>query len=106
MSTAPTGTRRATVAGVLLANAVPHVWWGLRGRRHLTPFGRDSSPRVNRWWGVANAVAGAALLATADDPDRGVRAARGFGGFALWALVSENLSRWVLARRRGGPAAT
>lgn len=58
----------AFLAGALLCNALPHLAAGLRGEAFPTPFARPrgrglSSALVNFLWGMANAVAGLALLA-------------------------------------------
>ena len=57
--------RRDIVAGVLLANAIPHAAVGLAGHRCMTPLGgEDSSPALNLVWSAMNVVAGAAILAS------------------------------------------
>lgn len=39
------GTRITSVlTGMLLTNAVPYMLVAVAGRRHMTPFGRDSLP--------------------------------------------------------------
>ena len=55
------------VAGVLLANAIPHFVSGTQGRPFPSPFASppgqgDSSPTVNVLWGTANAGIGYLLL--------------------------------------------
>lgn len=52
--------------GVVLANGVPHVIWGVTGRSHLTPFGRNSPAVVNVVWGFMNFVGGYLLLRRTD----------------------------------------
>jgi hypothetical protein len=57
----------AFVAGMLLANGVPHFVQGISGSLFPTPFATppgvgDSSPRVNVVWGFFNLLAGALLL--------------------------------------------
>ena len=52
----------------LLINSVPHLAMGLTGTPFQSPFATpsgigESSPRVNVWWGWANLVGGAVLLA-------------------------------------------
>lgn len=50
------------VVGLFATNAIPHFVRGITGRRHMTPFGSDSSAVLNVLWGSANAaVAGVAL---------------------------------------------
>ncbi len=54
-------------AGALLANGVPHFVSGISGSRFQSPFASppgvgESSPVVNVIWGMANLVAGYALL--------------------------------------------
>lgn len=55
------------VAGVFLANAVPHFVNGISGRKFQTPFASppgvgESSPMVNVIWGLANVIIGYLLL--------------------------------------------
>lgn len=57
------------VAGLLLANAVPHLAAGMMGMRFQTPFATpsgvgESPPMVNVWWGAANLAGGIALVET------------------------------------------
>lgn len=59
-------------AGILLANAVPHLVSGMTGRAFQTPFARPpgkglSSATVNVLWGFANLVAGYVLLGRIGD---------------------------------------
>ena len=54
-------------AGVFLCNSLPHLCSGLCGAPFPTPFAKprgvgDSSPLVNFLWGIANLLAGLALL--------------------------------------------
>ena len=55
------------VAGLFLANAVPHFVNGISGERFQSPFASppgigESSPLVNVLWGTANLVIGYVLL--------------------------------------------
>jgi hypothetical protein len=55
------------VAGLFLANAVPHFVNGISGERFQSPFASppgvgESSPLVNVLWGMANLVIGYVLL--------------------------------------------
>lgn len=55
------------VAGLFLANAVPHFVQGISGARFQSPFASppgvgESSPLVNVLWGMTNLVIGYALL--------------------------------------------
>jgi len=53
---------RDVVAGVLLANGVPHAILGCAGKRGMTPLGRgDSSAGLNLAWAGMN-LAGALTL--------------------------------------------
>jgi hypothetical protein len=55
---------RDVVAGVLLANGVPHAILGCAGKRGMTPLGRgDSSPGLNLAWAGMNLAGALALLA-------------------------------------------
>jgi len=53
--------------GALLCNCIPHLASGLRGEAFPTPFAKPrgigmSSPIINVYWGLANAIAGLYLL--------------------------------------------
>jgi hypothetical protein len=55
------------LAGMLLANCVPHLVAGSQGMRFQTPFAKpsgvgESSPMINVWWGFANLAGGIALV--------------------------------------------
>ncbi|MGD1035814.1 MAG: hypothetical protein ABR878_01190 [Roseiarcus sp.] len=55
------------VAGLLLANGVPHFVQGISGRRFQSPFASppgvgESSPVVNVLWGFGNLAVGFATL--------------------------------------------
>ena len=55
------------ITGMLFCNCVPHLASGLQGQRFPTPFAKPhgiglSSPLVNFFWGLANLLAGLALL--------------------------------------------
>ncbi|MFI5394626.1 MAG: hypothetical protein ACHQ9S_03750 [Candidatus Binatia bacterium] len=55
------------VAGLFLANAVPHFVHGISGERFQSPFASppgvgESSPLVNVLWGMTNLVIGYVLL--------------------------------------------
>ena len=51
------------IAGILMANSLPHLASMITGRQHLTPLaGRDSSAAVNGAWAAINIAAGVALL--------------------------------------------
>lgn len=77
-------------AGALLWNSLPHAAVWATGRRNLTPFGRDSSPRVNPIWGAMNLAAGALLIRAADRREGGGR----------------DPDAWVLPFEAGGLAMT
>jgi len=54
-------------AGALLANGVPHFVHGISGKKFQSPFASppgvgESSPLVNVVWGLANFIAGYALI--------------------------------------------
>lgn len=58
------------LAGVLATNSVPHFIIALTGRTNLTPFGRDSSPRVNALRAMLNATGAYLLMRAADHAER------------------------------------
>jgi hypothetical protein len=72
------------VAGLFLANGVPHFVQGISGHRFQTPFASpsgvgESSPVVNVVWGFVNLAIGFALLWSF--------APKGSDVVAEWALV-------------------
>ncbi len=55
------------LAGVLLANGVPHFVHGISGKKFQSPFASppavgESSPLVNVIWGLVNFIIGYALI--------------------------------------------
>ena len=50
------------VAGLLLANGIPHFVQGICGKSHMTPFARVSSPVTNVAWGLVNFWVGELVL--------------------------------------------
>ncbi|MBZ2199485.1 hypothetical protein [Occultella gossypii] len=84
------------LAGVLLANSVPHLGTAVTGRTHLTPIaGSESSPAVNLAWGAANAIGGLTLLRAGSRPGGGAWDRRliafelGAAVFSVWMVASE-----------------
>lgn len=83
------------LAGVLCANALPHLATAASGRTHLTPLaGRSSSRWVNAAWGAANLAAGLAVVGRAARGEgrwdsRLVAFDAGAAAFALWMAASE-----------------
>ncbi|MGQ4555478.1 hypothetical protein [Halobellus sp. GM3] len=49
------------VIGLFGTNAVPHFVQGITGKRHMTPFGSESSAVTNVLWGSANAAVAGVL---------------------------------------------
>jgi hypothetical protein len=87
-------------AGLLVANAAPHLATAVTGRRHLTPLaGRDSGPGVNAAWSALNIGAAIGLLAwsargkrTRWDADL-VAFGLGHATFSAWMAASEAVAR-------------
>lgn len=107
-TTAPPPRWLAPVAGVLAANALPHLAVGLAGRSHLTPLaGPDSGPTTNTVWGVLNAVGATLLLHRAvhdeTDPERLDERLLAFGNgaaaMAVWMAASEAVLRGLPRQR-------
>ena len=48
--------------GFLLGNGMPHFLFGSAGKIFRTPFGKDSSPRMNVGWGLFNFILATALV--------------------------------------------
>ncbi|KAA9379174.1 hypothetical protein F5972_13385 [Microbispora cellulosiformans] len=97
---------RAFTAGLLVSNSAPHLGTAVTGRRHLTPFGRDSGPVVNLVWGLVNLTGGLLLLRTvaqAEGTDqkwysRLVAFESGCAVFAMWMAVTEKALSVIRAR--------
>lgn len=53
------------LAGMFMANSVPHLVTGIAGQQHMTPFGRMSSAMTNVVWGFINLLLGLFLLGLA-----------------------------------------
>ena len=51
----------AFFGAIFIFNGVPHFMQGICGRRHMTPFGRSSSPSLNVIWGWINWIIGGLL---------------------------------------------
>ena len=48
--------------GFLLGNGMPHFLFGSAGKIFRTPFGKDSSPRMNVGWGLFNFIFATVLV--------------------------------------------
>ncbi|GLW23928.1 hypothetical protein [Microbispora triticiradicis] len=97
---------RAFTAGLLVSNSAPHLGTAVTGRRHLTPFGRNSGPMVNLVWGLVNLTGGLLLLRTvvqAEGTDqkwysRLVAFEGGCAAFAMWMAVTEKALSMIHTR--------
>ncbi len=79
------------IAGLLLANGVPHFAQGVSGHWFQSPFASppgvgESSPVVNVLWGFANLAVGFAILGRL--PPEGSDAALGWAAVGLGALAA------------------
>ncbi|MGK5683732.1 hypothetical protein [Actinoplanes sp. URMC 104] len=91
------GSRIASfAAGLLVANAAPHLATAVTRRRHLTPLaGRESGPAVNGAWSALNLAAATGLLvwSARGKPARWdadlVAFGLGHAVFAAWMAASE-----------------
>ena len=72
------------LAGMFGTNGVPHFIKGVLGKKHQTPFGKESSPIVNVIWGWVNFVVAGLILFYANIHPHLLRA---FGFLALGSLV-------------------
>lgn len=84
------------VAGIFLANGVPHFVHGISGERFQSPFARppgvgESSPIVNVVWGTVNFAIGYILIFKID------RFEFGFTTSALMVAVGAFVTAVVLA---------
>ena len=50
------------LAGLIAVNGVPSFIKGLSGKKHMTPFGADSSAHMNVFWGWLNFVVAGILV--------------------------------------------
>jgi hypothetical protein len=50
------------LAGMFLFNGMPHLVKGITGEKHMTPFKRVSSPKLNVVWAFVNFVFGILIL--------------------------------------------
>lgn len=48
--------------GFLLGNGMPHFLFGSAGKIFRTPFGKESSPRMNVGWGLCNVILATVLV--------------------------------------------
>lgn len=88
-------------AGVFLANCVPHFVSGISGARFQSPFASppgvgESSPLVNVCWGMANLVAGYALLTGVGEFSAGLSIDAlmvGLGMFSTAAVLAVHFGR-------------
>ncbi|MDQ2054570.1 hypothetical protein [Halobellus sp. H-GB7] len=72
------------VVGLFGTNAIPHFVQGITGKRHMTPFGSDSSAVLNVLWGSVNAAIAGALAWLFRDAISGATLAAAFlAGVAL-----------------------
>jgi hypothetical protein len=89
------------LAGVFLANGIPHFVHGLSGRAFPTPFARPpgiglSSPVTNVLWGFANFLGGGLLLGAMAPYQPGYNGET--AAVALGALVLAMALAWHFGR--------
>jgi hypothetical protein len=93
------------VAGVFLANGVPHLVQGISGHWFQSPFASppgvgESSPVVNVLWGFLNLAIGFALLFKF--APKGADVVLEWVFFGLGALVIALFCAWHFGRVRSG----
>lgn len=89
------------LAGLFLANGIPHFVNGVSGRRFQSPFasppGRgESSPLINVFWGSLNFIIGYLLLEGIGEYQGGLSAdalALGLGFFLMSSFLSVYFGR-------------
>jgi hypothetical protein len=91
------------VAGLFLANGVPHFVQGISGNSFQTPFASppgvgESSPLVNVLWGFLNLAVGFALLF--EFAPKGADVVLEWAFFAVGALVMALFCAWHFGRVR------
>ncbi len=73
-------------AGFFAWNSLPHLFKGITGQTHMTPFKRVSSPVLNIIWSFVNILIASYLLGIAS----------GNGGFTLpWNANLVDINFWV-----------
>ena len=92
------------IAGMFLANAIPHVVHGISGHRFQTPFSRppgkaDSPPLVNVLWGAFNLAVGWHLVHYGRDA--GPRPLDDQLAIGLGGLLVALLLAWWFGKVRG-----
>lgn len=97
------------LAGVFLANAVPHLISGMTGRAFQSPFANPpgqglSSATVNVLWGAFNAVVGYVLLYRVGDFD--LRATSDASVLGVGALLMSLMHARLFGRFHGGNSRT
>lgn len=85
------------IAGVLFANAIPHLASAIGRHPHLTPIGgKDSGPRTNLLWSLGN-LAAAGLLVRRQSTSRWdgqlLAVEAGAVAWSAWMLGSERVLR-------------
>ena len=92
------------VAGLFLANGVPHFVNGISGKRFQSPFASppgvgESSPLINVVWGIANFVIGYLLIFGVGDFRGGLNIEVLVVGLGI--LVAALALAWHFGRVRG-----
>jgi len=95
------------VAGLLLANGIPHFVQGISGHWFQSPFASppgvgESSPVVNVLWGFLNLAIGFALLGAF--APKGADAVLEWAFVGLGALLIAIFCAWRFGRVRSGRA--
>jgi len=63
-------------AGLFLFNSLPHLFKGITGQTHMTPFKRVSSAYLNLFWAFINIIMASLLLV------------RPLTGVAMWVFLA------------------
>ena len=93
------------LAGVFLANGVPHFVHGISGKRFQSPFasppgGGETSPLVNVIWGLVNFIIGYVLNFEVGNFSFGFTLASLMAG--LGAIITALALSWYFGRVRQG----
>ena len=86
-------------AGMFLFNAFPHLFMGITGKTHMTPFKRVSSPIINIIWAFANIILVVVILGF--DPTTGmlrVPAGTNFWVFLFGGFFMSMADAWLFGK--------
>ncbi|MEK7534105.1 MAG: hypothetical protein AAB600_02095 [Patescibacteria group bacterium] len=89
----------AFLAGLFLANGVPHFVKGITGQTHMTPFKRVSSASLNVIWGFVNFLIGFFFMNLSGESFRAIASLDSFSWSFMFGVVFMALSdAWLFSK--------